>query len=128
MTIFVVDDEPLIADTLVNILQGQGHDALAISDGQAAIRWAERIRPDLVISDVIMPRLNGVETGKGIMKAVPGCRVILFSGQAASSELVAMAAADGYEFEILAKPINPNALLERIAAIESGGSSYSQAS
>ena len=121
MTIFVVDDEPIIADTLVNILQGAGHDALAISDGHAAVRWAERILPDLVISDVMMPRLNGIETAKGIRQAVPDCQIILFSGQAASSELVARAAAEGHRFEILMKPINPDILLDRIARLEGGG-------
>src|SRR6185312_13820188 len=48
----VVDDEPVIADTLVNILEGEGHDALAVSHGESAVKWAKMVLPDAVISDV----------------------------------------------------------------------------
>ncbi len=112
MKIIVVDDEPVIADTLVDIFKGEGCDAVAVSDGPSAIKWAELIQPDAVISDVIMPGMDGVETAKAIMKILPDCRIILFSGQAASIDLVEKARTDGYEFEILPKPINPTVLLE----------------
>src|SRR3954468_3959192 len=116
MKILVVDDEPVIADTLVNILEGEGHDAFAMSDGESAVKWAEKLRPDAVVTDVIMPGMNGIETAKAILRLLPDCRIILFSGQAASSDLLAKAKAEGYSFEILAKPINPDALLEQIKA------------
>ena len=114
MKIIVVDDEPIIADTLVNILNGEGHEALAVSDGESAIKWAKMLLAGRVISDVIMPRMDGVETAKAIMKLLPNCRVVLFSGQAASADLLARARAEGYSFEVLAKPINPDVLLERL--------------
>jgi len=112
--IIVVDDEPLIADTLVNILNGEGHQALGVSDGASAIRWAEMHRPEAVVTDVIMPGMNGIETAKRILKIIPKCRIILFSGQAASTDLLAKAHAEGYTFEVLAKPINPELLLEKL--------------
>jgi CheY-like chemotaxis protein len=112
--IIVVDDEPIIADTLVNILNGEGHSAVAVSDGRSAIRWAEMLRPEAIITDVIMPGLNGIETAKEILKVLPTCRIILFSGQAASTDLVAQAHSEGFCFEILAKPINPDILLEKL--------------
>jgi DNA-binding NtrC family response regulator len=68
----------------------------------------------LIISDVIMPGIDGVETAKQILKLVPSCRIILFSGQAVSADLVSKAEAEGYSFEILAKPVNPDALLAAI--------------
>jgi CheY-like chemotaxis protein len=102
----------VIADTLVDILNGEGHVAVAVSDGASAIRWAQLIRPDAVITDVIMSGMDGVETAKAIMKILPKCRIILFSGQAASVDLLERARADGYDFEVLAKPINPTILLE----------------
>jgi CheY-like chemotaxis protein len=114
MKIIVVDDEPIIADTLVNILNGEGHEAFAMSDGESAVQWAAMMRPDVIISDVIMPRMDGVETAKAIMKLLPNCRIILFSGQAASTDLLAKARSEGYLFEVLAKPINPEVLLERL--------------
>ena len=114
MKIIVVDDEPIIADTLVNILTGEGHDALAVSHGESAIKWAKMVLPDAVISDVIMPGMNGIETAKAIMQSLPNCRIILFSGQTASVDLLAQARAEGYAFEVLAKPINPDKLLEKL--------------
>jgi|SRR5579884_2651450 CheY-like chemotaxis protein len=114
MKIIIVDDEPIIADTLVNILNGEGHNAMAVSDGRSAVKWAALARPDAVISDVIMPGMNGIETAKEILQILPECRVILFSGQAASQELLSRAEAEGHKFELLAKPINPNLLLEKL--------------
>jgi CheY-like chemotaxis protein len=112
--IIVVDDEPIIADTLVNILEGEGHDALAVSHGESAVKWAKMVLPDAIISDVIMPGMNGIETAKAIMQLLPQCRIILFSGQAASVDLLAQARAEGYSFEVLPKPINPDKLLEKL--------------
>jgi CheY-like chemotaxis protein len=120
LKIIVVDDEPIIADTLVNILEGEGHDALAFSHGESAVKWAMMIRPDAIISDVIMPGMNGIETAKAILKVLPNCRIILFSGQAASSDLLAKAGAEGYQFEVLAKPINPDVLLRKLKSTEAG--------
>jgi|SRR5690348_15659670 CheY-like chemotaxis protein len=117
MKIIVVDDEPIIADTLVNILQGEGHEAFAVSNGESAISLAKLmrpVRPDVLVTDVIMPRMNGVETAKEMMRLVPNCRIILFSGQAASIDLLSKAQAEGYSFEILAKPVNPEILLAAI--------------
>ena len=114
MKIIVVDDEPIIADTLVNILAGEGHDAVAVSDGQSAIKWAQMIRPDAIVTDVIMPGIDGIETAKAITEFLPNCRIILFSGQAATGGLLAKALAEGCSFEVLAKPINPDVLLEKL--------------
>jgi DNA-binding NtrC family response regulator len=114
MKIIVIDDEPVIADTLVNILIGEGHEAIAISNGKAAIEWAARFVPEVVVSDVIMPGLNGIETAKAILKQLPNCRIILFSGQSASNELLMKARDEGYSFEVLAKPIDPDVLLNAI--------------
>jgi CheY-like chemotaxis protein len=112
--IIVVDDEPIIADTLVNILEGEGHDALAVSHGESAVKWAKMVLPDAVISDVIMPGMDGIETAQAIMQLLPNCRIILFSGQTAGIDLLAKARAEGYLFEVLPKPINPEKLLEKL--------------
>lgn len=114
MKVIVVDDEPIIADTLVNILNGEGHNAIAVSDGDSAIRWAQMLIPDAVVTDVVMPGMNGIEAAKAILRLIPRCRIILFSGQVASHELLARARAEGYSFEVLPKPINPSVLLEKL--------------
>lgn len=71
MKILVVDDEPVIADTLVDILTGEGYEAFAVSDGEAALRWTEMLLPDAVITDVIMPGMDGVEVARRIVQMLP---------------------------------------------------------
>ncbi len=107
----VVDDELLVADTLVDILNGEGYKAVAVLNGASAIKWARMIEPDIVITDVIMPEINGIDTAKAILELIPACRIILFSGRAASLDLLEQARKDGFQFEVLAKPINPDRLL-----------------
>jgi len=114
MNLIVVDDEPMIAHTLADILNGEGHRAIAVLNGESALKAAEAIRPDAVIMDVIMPGMDGVETAKNILRVVPECRIILFSGQASSSDLLEKAREQGYEFEVVAKPINPIILLSKL--------------
>lgn len=109
--VIVVDDEVRIASTLVEILKGEGFEAVFASNGEAALELAREFQPDVVLSDVIIPGLNGIEVGVRMSELFPKCRVILFSGQAATLDLLRDARARGYEFEILAKPIKPAALL-----------------
>jgi CheY-like chemotaxis protein len=119
LKIIVVDDEPVIADTLVDILQGEGCDALALSSGQAAIAWARLIQPDVVISDVAMPGMTGIQAAEAIREFLPACRIILFSGQASSVDLMREARASGKQFELLSKPISPNVLLSTLGLSKS---------
>src|SRR5581483_1543373 len=112
--VIVIDDEPVIADTVVEILNGEGFEAMAVSTGASAVELAKDFDPDVVLSDVIMPGLNGIETGIQIRKVAPNCRVILFSGQAATVDLLEKAREQGHRFDILAKPIRPEQLISVI--------------
>jgi CheY-like chemotaxis protein len=114
LKILVVDDELTIADTLVEILNGEGFETIAASTGDSALTSAQAFGPDIVISDVVMPGLNGVELGIKIRQALPKCRVILFSGQTATSDLLREARKRGHEFEIVAKPVKPQTLIAMI--------------
>ncbi|MBV9087480.1 MAG: response regulator, partial [Acidobacteriaceae bacterium] len=108
--ILVADDEPLVADTLVQILQEEGYDAIAVSDGAAAVQFARQGRPQIVVCDVIMPTMNGIDAARAIREFLPETHIILFSGQAAAAGLIERAASEGYEFDVLAKPIKPDVL------------------
>ena len=112
--VLVVDDEQMIADTLAIILNQSGYDAVAVYTGAAALESARANKPDLVISDVIMPDMNGIEAVIKIREFLPGCKVLLFSGQAATADLLEMARNQGHEFEILAKPVHPQDLLAKL--------------
>lgn len=93
--VLVVDDERVIADTLAIILNQHGFDAAAVYTGTEAVERARSVKPDLVISDVIMPDMNGIETAIHIRKFLPGCKILLFSGQAATADLLETARARG---------------------------------
>ena len=109
--VLVVDDERVIADTLAIILNKAGFDASAVYTGTGAVERARSDRPDLIISDVIMPDMNGIEAAINIRAFLPGCKILLFSGQAATADLLESARAKGHDFEILAKPVHPQDLL-----------------
>ena len=112
--IIVIDDEALIGETVSEILKSEGFEATAVSSGADAVELAKILNPDIVLSDVIMPGLNGIETGIRIREIVPRCKIILFSGQAATVDLLAKAREGGHHFEILAKPIRPAQLISVI--------------
>jgi CheY-like chemotaxis protein len=112
--VLVVDDEQVIADTLAKILDLNGYDASAVYTGSAAVESARSLRPDLIISDVIMPDMNGIEAAISIRSFLPSCKILLFSGQAATADLLEDARAQGHEFEILAKPVHPSDLLAKL--------------
>lgn len=112
--VLVVDDERVIADTLSIILNQNGYEASAVYSGVAAVTRAREIKPELVISDVIMQDMNGIEAAIRIREILPGCKILLFSGQAATADLLERARAQGHEFEILAKPVHPQDLLAKL--------------
>jgi CheY-like chemotaxis protein len=114
--IIVIDDEAVIAETVVEILNDEGFEATAVGNGASAVEVARTLQPDIVLSDVIMPGLNGIETGIKIREIVPDCKIILFSGQAATVDLLEKAREQGHHFEILAKPIRPEQLISVIRA------------
>jgi CheY-like chemotaxis protein len=113
--VLVVDDEQVIADTLSIILNKAGFDASPVYTGTAAVESARTLQPDLIISDVIMPDMNGIEAAIQIRAFLPACKILLFSGQAATADLLESARAKGHEFEILAKPVHPQDLLAKLA-------------
>jgi CheY-like chemotaxis protein len=112
--VLVVDDERVIADTLAMILNQSGFEARAVYSGEKAVELAASFTPDMLITDVIMADLNGIDAAIMIRALLPSIKILLFSGQAATADLLEKARAKGYEFEILAKPVHPQDLLSRL--------------
>jgi DNA-binding NtrC family response regulator len=112
--IFVVDDEPAIASTLALVLNSSGFSATAFTDPLKALRSAENRSPDFLITDVIMPQLNGIDLGVQFKAIYPGCRILLFSGQAATADFMESARKKGHNFDLLVKPVHPKDLLASI--------------
>ncbi|HET6170544.1 MAG TPA: response regulator [Terracidiphilus sp.] len=115
--IFVVDDEQVIASTLATILCNHGFDATSFCKPREALLASRSEAPDLLISDVVMPSLSGIELATQIVEAQPECKVILFSGQALTIDFLDGARKAGYHFEILTKPVHPAELLRKIETL-----------
>lgn len=114
--VLVVDDEPVIANTLALILNNSGFNAASAYSGEEALERARTNPPDILISDVIMPGINGIELATRVRASWPDCRILLFSGSASVSDLRTTAGAQDHEFDLVAKPLHPRELLELLAA------------
>lgn len=114
LKVLVVDDQKLIADTLAEILENAGFDAIAAYDGFEALEKASRFHPDWILADVLMPRMNGVELAIAVRKNYPKTAILLLSGQAGIFEILEDGRRHGYQFELIAKPIHPLKLIQRI--------------
>ncbi len=112
--VLVADDERVIADTLAMILNQSGFHTRVAYTGEKALELAAEFQPEMLISDVIMGGLNGIDAAIRIRAILPGIKILLFSGQAATADLLEKARAQGYEFEILAKPVHPGDLLAKL--------------
>jgi CheY-like chemotaxis protein len=112
--VFVVDDESVIATTLAIILNKAGFEAHAMFSGEQAVESLAKLRPDLLITDVVMGGMNGIEVATIFRNKLPDCKILLFSGQAATNDLLEKASAQGHEFEILAKPVHPADLIAKL--------------
>jgi len=112
--VLVADDEQVIANTLAVILNQAGFEALAVYSGEDALKALDSFQPDMLITDVIMTGINGIEVGIAVRARLPHCKVLLFSGQAATAGLLQKARHEGHEFEVLTKPVHPTDLLAKL--------------
>ena len=113
--VLVVDDEHNIADTLCLILQSRGHAVRAAYSGEDAVLIAKNFQPHVVVSDVIMLGMNGVDLAVWITDNYPGCKVLLMSGNAGAFPLVEESIRRGHAHAILTKPFHPQEILDFIA-------------
>ena len=82
LRVMVVDDQPAVCEVVADTIQYAGHEVVGIAkDGVEAVTRAEELRPDLVVMDVAMPRMNGVEAMKAILAAGTAKRVLIMSGE-----------------------------------------------
>jgi CheY-like chemotaxis protein len=108
--ILVVDDEEVIADTITKILSLRGYAATAAYDGDSALE-----APHLLLTDVLLPGMNGIELAQTVRRIFPDCKILLFSGQASTVDLMASADRSGHRFTLLNKPVPPAQLLALVA-------------
>lgn len=115
--VLVVDDESAIADTVTEILSRSGYAAMAAYDGNDALETALLTPPELLITDVMLPGMTGIELAITIRRIFPDCKILLCSGQAAALDLMASARSEGHHFTLLTKPVHPKDMLARVAEV-----------
>jgi DNA-binding response OmpR family regulator len=118
--VMVVDDERVIADTLAAILTRSGYTAIAAYDGESALEWARTIPPQMMITDVCMPGMGGIELAVAVRRSCPACKILLFSGQMATVDLLIASRNAGYDFAAISKPIHPTELLAKVSEFLAG--------
>ena len=110
--VLVVDDERLLADTTAAILHHAGFNTKAAYDPFGALEMAASFHPDCLLTDIMMPVMNGVDLAIAVTRLFPRTHIVLFSGQAGIGDILEDSKAKGFEFPLLAKPVHPSKLVE----------------
>ncbi|MGA9063593.1 MAG: response regulator [Terracidiphilus sp.] len=113
--VLVVDDESVIADTVAKVLSVSGYAAIAAYDADGALETALLSPPELLLTDVVLPGMNGIDLAITIKRIYPECKIMLFSGQASTVDLLAAADRKGHRFTLLNKPVPPKDLVAMVA-------------
>jgi DNA-binding response OmpR family regulator len=115
MRILVVEDEIMLRDGLVDLLRGAGHEVETVGDGLAASKRALEPEVELVLLDVMLPKLNGIEVCRRLRKARPGLPILMLTARGAEEDKVLglKVGADDY----VTKPFGARELLARVEAI-----------
>jgi DNA-binding NtrC family response regulator len=110
--VLVVDDDHLVADSLALIVRGRGFESRAAYCGEDAVDLALTWKPDAVIADVIMGKLDGVALATYLAQVLPSCKVLLISGNLDAAELMNESNEPGHTFPLFAKPVHPDHIFE----------------
>ena len=115
--VLVVDDEEPILELLKYNLEKEGYDVKVANNGQLGVDIARKFKPDLVLLDVMMPHMDGVETCRQLrsMKDLVNTFVVFLTAR--SEEYSEVAAFDVGADDYITKPIKPRALMSRISAL-----------
>jgi CheY-like chemotaxis protein len=116
--ILVVEDEAVVLHTLQLILKQHGYNVRGARDGKEALAIVPTFSPNILLCDINLPDMDGIQISLEVKNALPDCRIVLLSGEITSTELLEEAEAQGYRFEVLAKPTEPQQLLRVLAGAD----------
>jgi two-component system alkaline phosphatase synthesis response regulator PhoP len=115
--ILVVDDEPDILEFLQYNLEKEGYSVVTASDGEAGILMAERENPDLIILDIMMPKMDGVEVCRVLRSRPQFAQTVIAFLTAREEDFSQIAALETGGDDYITKPIRPRVFLSRIRAL-----------
>ncbi len=119
MRVLVADDHPLFRDGIVSLLEAAGFEVVGqVGDGASAVEAAERLSPDLILMDVTMPKLNGIQALSKIKEKKPEVEVVMLTVSDDDEDLsaAAQAGASGY----LLKSLDSDEFLSLLEGIKAG--------
>lgn len=110
--ILVVDDANFMRMQCAKVLRGEGHDVSEAVDGADAVIKYRELHPDIVLMDVTMPVMDGIEAVKAIRKESPDARIVMVS--ATGQQSMVMSAIEAGAIDFVLKPFQPQRLLEAV--------------
>lgn len=113
-TILLVDDDPTIREVVERYLRGDGHDVVTAADGEAAVEAGRRVRPDLVVLDLMLPKLNGLEVCR-LLQAERRVPVIMLTARGEEHDRVIGLGIGADDYVV--KPFSPRELSARVTAV-----------
>ena len=115
MRILVVEDEPSLREGIVDLLKADGHDITAVGDGVSGVEAGLRDPYDLVVLDLMLPRLDGMEVCRRLRAARPGTPILMLTARGSEDDKVRglMEGADDY----VTKPFSARELLARVRVL-----------
>lgn len=114
--VLIVDDECSVADTLALILNRSGHVSVAVYSAAEAVAVAGSFKPQALLSDVVMPGMNGFQLAQHFAENFTDCKLLLMTGHASAPELAQTSLPDGLLANVLTKPILPQTILAFVAS------------
>jgi DNA-binding response OmpR family regulator len=115
--VLVIDDDPGVARTLSMVLEQQGYTSAFAFSAHNGIEVALQLQPHVAIVDIQLGDDSGIDTAIELQRLAPGCRILLMTGNPESEAKLEHAEAQGIHFEVLAKPVPPNELLDKLKAL-----------
>ncbi|MFG1610929.1 response regulator [Actinoplanes sp. NPDC049265] len=112
--LLVAEDDPAQAEGMRRYLAADGHDAVVVHDGRAALEHARRRRPDLLVLDLMMPGLDGLSLCR-ILRDESDIPILMLTARSSEADL--LTGLDGGADDYLTKPYSPRELLARIRAL-----------
>ena len=112
--VLVVDDEPLVADTLGLIFRRRGFECKVVYSGEEALAQVHEFTPSLVLLDIQMPGLSGLDVVRSLAESNPDCRMLIMTGYYSKlREARELSGLLKNPLEFVTKPVQPEALLEQ---------------
>jgi DNA-binding NtrC family response regulator len=119
LRVLLVDDEELFRETLAKLLRRRGLEVATAGDGETGVALVRELAPDVVVLDLRMPGIDGIETLTRIKSQRPGTRVVMLTGHGSIEAGVDSLRAEAFDF--LLKPVGPDQLVEVILAAVATG-------